>query len=147
MSESDLETYREIALALMHARLCKYAHPESSPIVLFVAPTIALRWSSDLVKATGLDDVHYLFPYGRPFGGDVPLPAEARKRICIVNRPHECAGLLDFLALPGELVVLLVEDGHLEALEDMGLSGAFRRLRFPAGLVAIDELMRGVDLP
>ncbi|WP_114815203.1 hypothetical protein [Paraburkholderia kururiensis] len=147
MSESDLETYREMALALMHARLYKHRHPESPSVVLFAAPVISLRWSADLVKATGLDDVLYLFPYGRPFGSDVPLPAKARERICFVNRPHECAGLLEFLALPGELVVLLVEDKHLDTLLDMGLSGTFRRRRFPAGIFAADELLAGIELP
>lgn len=145
MTEQDLETYREMASALMHARVWRHRNPSSSNVVLFAAPTISLCWSADLVKAAGLDDVMYLFPYGRPFGGNKPLPLEARQKICMVNRPQDCPGLLEFIAAPGELVVLLVEDQHLDTLVSMGLSGNFRRRRFPGGLVTFDEMWSRVE--
>lgn len=139
MTERDLGIYRELAMSLMYARMWRHLHPSSSHVALFTAPSIALCWSADLVKAAGLDDVMYLFPYGRPLGGDNPLPLEARKKICMVDRPQDCPGLLEFLAASGELVVLLVEDQYLSRLVSMGLSGKVWRRRFRAGLVTFDE--------
>jgi hypothetical protein len=144
MTEQDLETYRTLADALIEARMWAYQHPTAPRVVRFTAPAISLYWTPDLVKACGLDVVNYLRPTRPAYGEQTPLPIEAREKVCIVDGPQHFAGLAQFLAVPGELVVLLCQDSHANLVDGVDLQALPRR-HFPAGLLTLDEMWSRVE--
>lgn len=144
MTEQDLETYRTLADALIDARMWAYLNPSAPRAVRFTAPAISLYWTADLVKACGLDVVNYLRPARRAYGEQTPLPIEAREKVCIVDGPQHFAGLAQFLAASGELVVLLCEDACADLADGMNLQALPRR-DFPAGLLTFDEMWSRVE--